>query len=51
MSTEGVTPEPVDLTLGPGDIERLVRPEFKKTLLESTDAEEVANFVREEVTP
>jgi PTS system fructose-specific IIA component len=30
---------------------RLVRPEFKKTLLESTDAEEVAKFVREEVTP
>jgi PTS system fructose-specific IIA component len=30
---------------------RLVRAEFKKTLLESTDAEEVAKFVREEVTP
>jgi fructose PTS system EIIA component len=30
---------------------RLVRPEFKQTLLDSTDPEQVAKYVREEVAP
>lgn len=30
---------------------RLVRAEFKRTLLESTDAEALAQYVREEVSP